>query len=112
MLVSGRFWAGWDDELQENHYANTVTGEPLAKDFWPFYPGEPNGERMENCVAVWVAKNAWNDFSCTWKSHPFCYIKTRYVLHATLLDPRHKSTLNARFSYELMRRLVLPSNFV
>ena len=84
MPVSGRFWAGWDDELQENNYANTVTGEPLAKDFWPFYPGEPNGERMENCVAVWVAKNAWNDFSCTWKSHPFCYIKTRYVLHASL----------------------------
>ena len=76
---SGRFWAGWEDEQQEGIYSNAVTGESLSKGFWPFYPGEPNGERMENCVAVWVAKNAWNDFSCSWKSHPFCRIKTRFV---------------------------------
>lgn len=79
LTILDRFWAGWDDIEQEGFFANTHTGEVLQKrnGFWPFYPGEPNGELLENCAMVWTTRNAWNDLICTERMYTFCHIQTR-----------------------------------
>ena len=78
-ILADRFWAGWDDIEQEGFFANTLSGEVLQKEkgFWPFYPGEPNGELLENCATVWTTRNAWNDLTCSERSYAFCHIQTR-----------------------------------
>lgn len=72
-------WGGWSDEPQEGFFSNVNTGVILRKEdgFWPFYPGEPNGELLENCVVVWTAHNAWNDAGCSEEAYSFCHIPTR-----------------------------------
>jgi hypothetical protein len=73
------FWAGWTDE--DNYFFTDVNTRnmSLLEDggFWPFYPGEPNGEYVENCAVVWPAKNAWNDYMCSLRTLGFCHIPTR-----------------------------------
>jgi hypothetical protein len=72
-------WAGWDDEKEEGSFANINTGEILRESngFWPFYPGEPNGERMENCAVIWPSRDAWNDFLCAGSNFGFCQMQVR-----------------------------------
>ena len=79
LLIIDIFWAGWEDTEKEGLFLNTDTGEVLQKGsaFWPFYPGEPNGERLENCALVWATRNAWNDMLCTEKQYGFCHIQPR-----------------------------------
>ena len=36
------------------------------------FPGEPNGERFENCGVVWAEYSALNDEECTSASCSFC----------------------------------------
>ncbi len=67
---SGRYWAGWYDEPTEGQYEDADSGSPLTKQmFQAWYLGEPNGDTLENCAMVWIARNAWNDVSC---SHQYC----------------------------------------
>jgi hypothetical protein len=42
------FWAGYSDEFSEGFFANVNNGEILHKEdgYWPFFPGEPNGEYL------------------------------------------------------------------
>ena len=69
------FWAGWDDEENDGTFADANTGEPLTSEmFKPFYPGEPNGGTLENCVMVWALRDAWNDLSCDRYLTGFCHV--------------------------------------
>jgi hypothetical protein len=79
-LHSEQFWAGWDDEKVEGSFASASTGEILNKSagFWPFHPGEPNGDTMENCVVVWPSTGGqWNDYLCSGKNCGFCHLQIR-----------------------------------
>ena len=88
ILFSVMFWAGWDDEMNDGSFADANTGEVLRKEdgYWPFYPGEPNGGRFENCVVVWPARDAWNDFNCKQRAYGFCNMqpRPRFVLRGML----------------------------
>ena len=68
--------------------AHSNTGRVLRKEdgFWPFYPGEPNGDRLENCAVLWPVRNAWNDLNCKSKAIGFCNIqpRPRFVMRGTL----------------------------
>jgi hypothetical protein len=77
--TSEMFWAGWSDEEQEGSFSDVNTGEILNKSgrFWPFFPGEPNGETNENCVAVWSDRRAWNDLGCSGYAYGFCNLPIR-----------------------------------
>ena len=39
--------------------------------------GEPNGDRLENCVVLWPHKKGWNDVDCDSKAIGFCDIQPR-----------------------------------
>ena len=39
--------------------------------------GEPNGNRLENCVVLWPHKKGWNDVDCNSKAIGFCDIQPR-----------------------------------
>ena len=56
---------------------NVNNGEPLGNNIDMWYAGEPNGERMENCVSVWLRRNAWNDLNCNDYRYGFCFIEAR-----------------------------------
>ena len=79
MFSLANIWAGWDDEKHEGKMAHSNTGRVLRKEdgFWPFYPGEPNGDRLENCAVLWPVRNAWNDLNCKSKAIGFCNIQPR-----------------------------------
>ena len=77
--LDSKFWAGWNDKINEGYFANYYTGEVLTKEggFWPWHAGEPNGGVLENCAVVWANRKAWNDFMCFEKAHTFCNIQPR-----------------------------------
>ena len=68
---SGYFWGGYWDEFEEGNYTDVNNDEPVG-DFHPFYPGEPNGDRYENCQVVWSNRDYWNDFYCSQTACTFC----------------------------------------
>ena len=45
------------------------------KGFAPWYFGEPNGDRIENCVAVWPHRLAFNDKACARDAQTFCHFE-------------------------------------
>ena len=65
-LRSMSFWSGWWDQPEEGVFsALSDAKDRLAESsFQPWYPGEPNGEGVENCGAVWTQNVAWNDDKC------------------------------------------------
>ena len=59
------FWSGYWDEPEEGVFTAIMTGEKLDPNgFSAWRAGEPNGERIENCLGVWPLRNQWNDVSC------------------------------------------------
>ncbi len=76
-VLQGRYWAGWYDEPQEGTYVNANSGESLESrvTYNPWYLGEPNGDKLENCAMVYVARNAWNDVQCKHLYCSFCELE-------------------------------------
>ena len=69
-------WAGWWDEPTEGVFSDVNTGRALPEDaFQPWFPGEPNGHRGENCGIVWARRNAWNDQPCVDPLCGFCELE-------------------------------------
>ena len=60
------FWSGWWDLPEEGVFSalSDATDRLAESAFQPWYPGEPNGEGIENCGAVWTQNVAWNDDKC------------------------------------------------
>ncbi len=53
-------WGGYTDQESEGVFYDVNTGEPLREsDFQPWFFGEPNGERKENCQIIWLSR-AWS----------------------------------------------------
>ncbi len=75
--IESRFWAGWNDERAEGNYTEPVGGKVLPAESSLWFPGEPNGDRMENCAVVWAERAAWNDIMCERPTPGFCFIHTR-----------------------------------
>lgn len=71
-------WAGWDDITNEGVFADVNTGQSMSKSLLLWSPGEPNGERLENCATLWVQRNGqWNDAPCDYKYFGSCFIEAR-----------------------------------
>ena len=73
-----RFLVGWTDEEEEGTFVNIDTGSKLdnsTEDYW--YPGEPNGGRLENCVVVKTTTGRMHDFPCDVEYHGFCLMDRR-----------------------------------
>jgi hypothetical protein len=69
----GMFWSGWSDFNNEGNMTYIMTGEYLSPiDFQPWYPGEPNGESIQNCVGVAARDNSWSDVPCSKKMCGYC----------------------------------------
>ncbi len=69
-------WSGFWDEPEEGVFSDVNSGvgiEPGA--FSPWFPGEPNGERAENCGIVWSSRNSWNDQPCFTPQCGFCFLE-------------------------------------
>jgi len=72
-------WIDGTDELVEGSrgFASSATPFPFALKTLPWEPGEPNGGKGENCLALWWyggSKNAYMvaDWSCGSKSRAIC----------------------------------------
>ncbi len=68
-LSDPHFWLAWTDEKEEGVFADAMTGKRLDQKsaLAKWAPGEPNGERVENCVEefdMFVDNWRWNDVSC------------------------------------------------
>ena len=70
-------WAGWDDITVEGVFADSNTGNSMSKDLQLWSPGEPNGERLENCATLWVQRKVWNDAPCDYPFYGSCFIDAR-----------------------------------
>jgi len=68
------FWGGYTDEEREGHFVDVVKGDPPLKEP-PWRPGEPNGDRIENCVEISYRDPAWNDVHCSRMSFSFCHFE-------------------------------------
>ena len=69
-------WTGLWDEPEEGSWSDVNTGQVRAKDeYQPWFPGEPNGDRGENCAIIWSIRNAWNDQSCLDYQCGFCELE-------------------------------------
>ncbi len=82
VVEEANLWTGWWDEPTEGNFSDFNTGETLTEDaFQPWYAGEPNGNKAENCVIIWPKRNAWNDQPCTDRQCGFCELEEIPVLH-------------------------------
>ena len=70
-------WAGWDDVTKEGDWWNINTGDSMSNSLLLWSPGEPNGERLENCATLWVARGVWNDAPCDYPFYGSCFIEAR-----------------------------------
>ena len=71
-------WTGISDEAVEGNFVNVNNGQTV--EYMPFSPGEPNGERKENCAFGFNCKSVWYDTSCGAKYYSFCEIKQNPLL--------------------------------
>lgn len=60
-LASKSYWIGVDDEKNEGVYVKP-DGTPATYFAWA--PGKPNGAGTQNCVAIEIGLNGWNDKAC------------------------------------------------
>ena len=49
----------------------------MSKSLLLWSPGEPNGETLENCATLWVARGVWNDAPCDYPFYGSCFIEAR-----------------------------------
>ena len=71
-----RYWTGWADYDEEGVYQDVNTGEILTnRHFKTWMVGKPNGDKAENCAAVQVARDLWNDAVCTRQYCSFCELE-------------------------------------
>ncbi|XP_078688578.1 polycystin family receptor for egg jelly-like isoform X2 [Branchiostoma floridae x Branchiostoma belcheri] len=62
-LSSDHKWFGLSDEVTEGQFLWEDGTSLTSTGFTDWYPGEPNGGSLENCVQYW--RRTWNDRSCT-----------------------------------------------
>ncbi len=69
-------WNGWWDDPEEGVFSDVNTGEAMPGDgFAPWFPGEPNGHRAENCAILWANRDSWNDQPCDSPLCGLCYLE-------------------------------------
>ena len=70
------FWTGFTDERVEGQYIDVNEGRRLETMFHPspMAPGEPNGDREENCLFSCVKRSFWYDVRCSSPLTSFCSI--------------------------------------
>jgi len=75
------FWLGMKDERIENYWYNPVAGTVINDSIIPWYDGQPNGKRKENCLVATLSSTegpGWHDVSCDSKTfldkeiYPIC----------------------------------------
>ncbi len=64
--------------------------------FSPFYPGEPNGGTLENCIMIWMARDAWNDLNCGSSIMGFCHVQRKPVFKIRGLPSSSTIAFNLR----------------
>ena len=67
------FWTGFSDENIEGHFVDIIEGRNLT-DYSIFGTGEPNGNRIENCLEIMTSQH-WNDENCGSGSTFFCRLR-------------------------------------
>ena len=73
---SACLWTGFTDERVEGQYIEVNEGRKLETMFRPspMAPGEPNGDREENCLFSCVDSPFWYDVRCSSSLTSFCSI--------------------------------------
>ena len=69
--ISASYWAGFWDVNQEGHFESVNDGAAIGS-HQPWYSGEPNGGKVENCLVVWPNRGLWNDVDCGKRFSTFC----------------------------------------
>ena len=87
-----RFWIGWIDEEQNGTFVNIDSGSQLDNSLEDWYPGEPNGGSLENCVVVKTTTGRMHDFPCDVKYHGFCLMDRRPRVKVRGEIPSHFDT--------------------
>ena len=70
-------WTGWWDKSKEHEFVSIPSSELLSEHWMPapWWPGQPNGERLENCVFL-MENGKWKDWPCGFKLCAACQIST------------------------------------
>ena len=73
---SACLWTGFTDERVEGQFIDVNKGENLESLFnsSPMAPGEPNGDKEENCIFSCVKRPFWYDVRCSTALTSFCSI--------------------------------------
>ena len=83
------FYSPYSDLEVEGVYKDFYTSERISFDI--FYPGQPNGKRVENCASVYISKNGLFDNVCdsmlTFARHCVCRSKSVPLLKLRGLCP-------------------------
>ncbi|XP_059095252.1 uncharacterized protein LOC131890013 isoform X2 [Tigriopus californicus] len=91
------FWNGWSDQHTDTVY-QSPDGRIMGNDsFQPWYPGEPNGGKFENCGVVWPHLNAWNDEACSTLASFFCTLQEGPIFWMRGLPKNSK--MDSKFSW-------------
>ncbi len=76
VCFSEPYWAGWSDQEEEGVFVGLASGRLMdGSVHQPWGPGEPNGDRIENCVEATEGKRermAINDLNCAQRRWSFC----------------------------------------
>ena len=92
-------WTGWWDQPKEGEMVSITSSEPLSQQsFAPWRFGEPNGERIENCVNM-QRDGLWNDINCASKMCVACQIPTTPIF---LMRGKVKLTITVIYRYLLI----------
>ena len=64
-------WGSITDSEEEGIFRDFYTGEKIDSYDWPFYAGNPNGGKKQNCVDMNVLMDAgWLDWYCVNRDYP------------------------------------------
>ena len=69
---SGTFWAGYTDIEEEGMFVN-FRNDAFNASYW--HQGEPNGERIENCVAIFMPSMQSTDTECNVRRNYYCWFE-------------------------------------
>lgn len=80
-------WLDWSDELKEGQFTSLYNSSKkmMPADYQGWGSGEPNGDRLENCVDIRQQSSSnkwnWNDIACSKLFCVLCQISSLPVFH-------------------------------